>query len=80
MQKCAIERDAELQHEWMVKFANYIAEQLVFLDESMANEQMMDRKYGWAPVSQCPVDYAPFKWSERWSILPVYTAEDGFLV
>jgi hypothetical protein len=51
----------------------------MFIDESAANERTGDRKYGWAPVGVMPHEYVPIKWSERWSILPVYTV-DGMMV
>lgn len=57
--------------------AGWQANQLLFVDESAANERTMDRKYGWAPVGVTPHVYQPLKRSERWSVLPVYTV-DGF--
>jgi len=57
--------------------AGWQANQLLFVDESAANERTMDRKYGWAPVGVTPHVYQPLKHSERWSVLPVYTV-DGF--
>jgi len=59
--------------------AGWDASQLLFLDESAANERTMDRKYGWAPIGVTPHEYKSIKHSERWSILPVYTV-DGFYV
>ena len=59
--------------------AGWDANQLLFLDESAANERTMDRKYGWAPIGVTPHKYKSIKRSERWSILPVYTI-DGFYV
>jgi len=76
---CAEERNPELRSEWIRKISDYTACQLLFLDESAANERTGDRKYGWAPLGLRPVEYAPIKRSERWSILPVYSS-DGFLV
>ena len=48
---------------------------MVFLDESAANEKSAHRKFGWAPVGSTPHVYSLLKRSERWSILPAYTAE-----
>ena len=79
MQKRAEERNPELRSEWIRKLADYTTSQILFLDESAANERTGDRKYGWAPVGITPFEYAPIKRSERWSILPVYSSE-GFLV
>jgi len=64
---------------WLIQLAGWEANQLVFIDESAANEHSAHRKYGWAPIGITPHIYAPIKRSERWSILPVYTL-DGFLV
>jgi DDE superfamily endonuclease len=57
--------------------AEWQPNQLLFVDESAANERTMDRKYGWAPVGATPYVYQSIKCSERWSLLPVYTI-DGF--
>src|SRR6266513_2295634 len=62
----------------MRKLADYTAEQLVFVDESAANEHTSHRKYGWAPVGVTPHEYRRFERSKRWSVLPAYTV-DGFI-
>ena len=62
----------------MGKLTTYTAEQLVFVDESAANEKTSNRKYGWAPVGVIPHEYQRFERSKRWSILPAYTI-DGFI-
>ena len=54
------------------------ADQLLFLDESAANERTSDRKFGWAPIGTTPYLYQSIKRTERWSILLVYTI-DGFV-
>jgi transposase len=54
------------------------ASELIFLDESAANERTGDRKRGWSLKGLiCPID-TPVKKSERWSILPALTI-DGYL-
>jgi hypothetical protein len=50
----------------------------LFLDESAANERTCDRKYGWAPISTPAKLIAPFKRSEKYSILPLY-GMNGFI-
>jgi len=67
-----------LRDAWVCTLAEFTPEQLMFLDESAANERTADRKYGWAPLGVTPQLYQPLKRSERWSVLPVYTVE-GFL-
>ena len=61
----------------MRKLVDWNADQLLFLDESAANERTSDRKYGWSPVGSTPYVYQSIKRTERWSIPPVYTI-DGF--
>src|SRR5438552_17647048 len=78
MQQRTAECDQELRNAWIGKLATMEAEQLVFLDESAANECSAHRKYGWAPVGITPHEYKSIKRSEHWSILPAYTA-DGFM-
>jgi len=53
------------------------SEQLVFVDESAANERTGDRKFGWAPVGAVAEVSEPFKGSEKCSILPMFTV-DGY--
>lgn len=57
----------------MAQLSQWTGEQLVFLDESSANEHTKDRKYGWAPIGQKAAVSTIHKRSERWSILPAYT-------
>ena len=78
MQIRAAQRNQELREEWMAKLVNYAAEQLIFVDESAANEKTSHRKYGWAPVGVTPHEYHRFEHSKRWSILPAYTI-NGFI-
>ena len=58
--------------------SQWTAKQLVFLNESAANERNKDRKFGWAPVGVSAVVSALFKRSERWSVLPAYTV-NGYM-
>jgi hypothetical protein len=78
MQIRATQRNPELRNDWIRKLAGYTANQLIFVDESAANERTGDRKYGWAPIGVTPVEYWSFQRSEQWSILPAYTV-DGFI-
>ena len=75
----AAERDYELRDDWLNnKLRMYTAEQLVFVDESAANERSAHRKYGWAPVGATPEQTTRLNRTERYSILPAY-ASDGFV-
>jgi hypothetical protein len=79
LQARAAERSEILRTDWKNrKLVNWTAEQLVFVDESAANERSGHRKYGWAPIGMTPFEYRSIKRSERWSILPAYTI-DGFI-
>ena len=78
MQIRAAQQNPELRADWIRRLASYDANQLIFVDESAANERTADRKYGWAPIGVTPSEFRPFQRSERWSILPAYTV-DGFI-
>jgi len=51
----------------------YEAEQLVYMDESTANEKILDRKYSWAPRGYPAIDIQILHHSTCWSILPILT-------
>ncbi len=66
----AAERNSVLRAIWHGEQQTYHPDQLLFIDESGANERTGDRKYGWGPIGdECQV-ISTFKRSERWSILP----------
>ena len=67
-----------LRGAWIETLAEFTAEQLMFLDESAANERTSDRKYVRGPIGVTPHLYESIQRTQRWSILPVYTVE-GFL-
>lgn len=93
MRRTASQRNAHLRDSWFAALADWRADQLIFLDESAANErtgkhpvafvsQLLrssgDRKYGWAPLNKTPFVSEEFKRSKRWSLLPAFTIE-GYL-
>ena len=43
------EQDPYLRASYMASLTELSAEQLVYIDESAANERTKDRKYGWSP-------------------------------
>ena len=57
----------------MRRLAEWQPDQIVAIDESVANEHTLHRKQGWAPIGADPVAFQPAKRSERYSILPAYT-------
>jgi len=62
----------------MRKLTNYTAKQVVFVDESAANEHTFHRKYDWTPVGVLPHEYRRLERSKRRSVLPAYTI-DGLI-
>jgi len=70
VQAKAAERNELLRATWRGLQPLWDDNQLVFIDESAANERTADRRYGWSPKGvQCQV-LRPLKRSERWSVLP----------
>ena len=59
-----------------VRLTEWSPDQLMFIDESAANERTLDCKYGWSST-QCVV-MEELKKSKKWSILPVYT-QGGYI-
>ena len=78
MKKEALERSQTCRNAYMLRISEFISDQLVFLDESAANEHTMNRKHGWASVGISPSVIRSVKRGERYSILPAY-AIDGIL-
>jgi transposase len=62
----------------MVQLSQWKSEQMVFVDESAANERTADRKWGWAPIGMPCIFEQALKRTKKWSLLPAYTVE-GFL-
>ena len=60
------------------EISEFDATQLVFCDETTANERVGDRRRVWAPKGQKRVNTLPFSKGEKYSILPALTI-DGFL-
>ena len=69
----AAQRNATLRADYLMRVEDFYDDQLVFLDESAANEFTKDRKFGWSLVGCPAVKERDFRRSERWSILPAYT-------
>jgi len=77
-QRVAAQRNDVRRMEYYMNIDHYTPEQLVYVDESAANERTLDRKYGWAPKGLPAIDFKLLHRSTRWSILPAYTI-DGYL-
>ena len=70
-------RSAPLRALWCEKSGKWSPEQLVFCDESAANNRTRWRRYGWSPRGQYPVVDGGGK-GDRYSILPLLTI-NGYL-
>ena len=71
----AAQQSASLRCTWQSRQKEWLADQLIFLDESASNERTCDRKRGWALAGTNCEMLTPYKRSERWSILPALTLE-----
>jgi transposase len=69
----AAQRNPTLRADYLMRVEDFYDDQLVFLDESAANEFTKDRKFGWSMVGYPAVKERDLRRSERWSILPAYT-------
>ena len=76
--RVALERSQLCRDGYTLEISNYTYDQLIYLDESRANEHTCLRKRGWSPFGIIPEVVRPVKRSERWSILPAYCV-DGIL-
>ena len=74
----ATERNQDLRDFYVVKLSEFTADQMIFVDESAANEHTAWRKRGWSELGIKPSVSRPVKRSKRWSILPAYTI-DGII-
>ena len=77
--RVAEQRDKALRFEFATRIATYNAKDLVYVDKSAANERTCNRKYGWSPRGFLCVLKRKLKRLERWSILPAYTINNGYL-
>ncbi len=68
----------ELRLVYRAESIHWMAEQLVFIDESLFNETTGWRQYTYAPVGQPGRYYASRRRGHSWSVLPAY-AINGYL-
>src|SRR5579859_3866320 len=73
----ARERSQILRDDWLVQLSQWKSEQMVFVDESAANERTADRKWGWVPIGMPCIFEQALKRTKKWSLLPAYI--EGFL-
>jgi transposase len=67
-----------LRDVWLVKLSDFHARQLVFIDESGANERNGRRRNGWAPKGCAAYIKDILQYTKNWSILPAYSI-DGYI-
>jgi hypothetical protein len=78
LQRVARQRSEYLRDEWFVRLTGWTFEQLMFVDESAANEFTVHRRFGWSPIGRPATTTCTLRRSRKWSILPLYTCE-GFV-
>ena len=74
LKRVAAERSEEERAAYMLELCELSHEQLIYIDESAANEHTPWRKRGWSAFGLVPSIKMPVKRSERYSILPAYTS------
>jgi transposase len=72
-QRVASQRDEGRRLQYYLDLAAFTKDQLVYVDESAANERTLLRKYGFAPRGLLAIDVQLLRRSTRWSILPALT-------
>ena len=76
--KEAAQRDQDLRDAWVRKVANWLPQQVVFLDESGVNSNFGTRTLGWGPKGQIIPYPVHFQNRANFSILPAITI-DGYI-
>jgi len=79
LRRDAAQRSQLLRNTWIGTMALYSPHQLVFVDESAANEKTGWRKFGWSPQGHEAVTVGSLRRSERYSILSCLTL-NGYTV
>jgi hypothetical protein len=72
LHQIASQRNQELRDVWLVKLSDFHARQLVFIDESSANERNGQRRNSWAPKGCAAYIKDILQYTNNWSILPAY--------
>jgi len=60
LKMCAAERNEEAEAWMMETNSEFVAEQLVSVDETSKDGRTMWRRYGYAPIGQEAIQHAPF--------------------
>ena len=79
LRRVAQERDNDLRAQWMEEVKErFIADQMVFVDESSKDDRTIFRHWGRAPQGERAVHEANFVRGERFSIVAALTL-DGYI-
>jgi transposase len=70
------QRNQQLRNDWMQRLSEWIAEQLIFLNESVACERINDRRYDWASSNIIFTISQNLRKSKKWSILFAFIVND----
>ncbi len=79
LHKAAVERDEEVRTHWKAEMqANWVASQVVVVDETSKDDRTLARLYGRAPSGQQAVIHANFVRGERYSMVAAMGV-DGYI-
>jgi transposase len=76
MMKQTAQRNQQLRNDWMQRLSEWIAEQLIFLNENAACERTDDRRYDWVSSNIVFTMSQNLRRSKRWSILSAFIVND----
>ena len=74
-QRVAAQRDEVLRDAWLAQLSQYLASQLVFVDETASDLKTTHRKWAWSPRGCRAPIRTHLQSGRRYSILPAYTTE-----
>jgi hypothetical protein len=76
MMRQTAQRNQQLRNDWMQRLNEWIAEQLIFLNESAACKRTNDRRYDWVSSDIAFTMSQNLRKSKRWSILSAFIVND----
>ncbi len=76
MMRQTAQRNQQLRNDWMQRLSEWIAEQLIFLNESAACERTDDRRYDWVSSNIVFTMSQNLRKSKKWSILSAFIVND----
>jgi transposase len=76
MMRQTAQRNQQLRNDWMQRLSEWIAEQLIFLNESAACERIDDCRYDWVFSDIIFTMSQNLRKSKRWSILFAFIVND----